>query len=122
MEVTSLGLNLKMHFYEIHDADPELGTAVLLMHETDFDGQEFFELVKRARLLVKDAFEEESLSEAIANELERSEGFVHITDDKLIAAVQVDETDTETYLVQSGDATRSIYVESDDSEDPDRSN
>ncbi|MBI3521854.1 MAG: hypothetical protein HY071_01990 [Chloroflexi bacterium] len=103
-----------MFFYEIHDGDEDVGSAVLLMHEDQLEPLEFFALVKKARALIKDAYEEDSLSEAIANELQRSSGFVHITDDKLLASVNVDESDELTYLVQSDGGTRSVFLRADD--------
>ena len=103
-----------MYFYEIHEGDDDLGTAVLLSHEDRFSPEEFFRMVKKARLLVKDSFEEPSLSEAIANELERSSAFVHVTDERLLASVSVGETDTDTYLVASDEGVRTVYVESDE--------
>ncbi|HYK97647.1 MAG TPA: hypothetical protein VEU77_04585 [Candidatus Acidoferrales bacterium] len=99
-----------MFFYEIHDGDEDIGTAVLLGHERRFEPVEFFELVKKARLLVMDSFEEDSLSEAIANELQRSQGFVHVTDDLLVASVNVDESEENTYLVTEGGDARTIFV------------
>ena len=92
-----------MFFYEIHEGDEELGSAVLLAHERRLDPAEFFGLVKKARTLLLDSFEEESLAEAIANELARTAGFIHVTDELLIASVNVDEADEHTYLVDSGD-------------------
>src|SRR5438552_1669502 len=92
-----------MFYYEIHDGDEDLGTAVLLAHEQHFEPAEFFALVKKARTLLLDAYEEDSLSEAIANELARTEGFVHVTDDLLIASVNVDEAEERTFLVDGGD-------------------
>jgi hypothetical protein len=76
--------------------------------------EDFFRLVKRARDLVKDAFHEPSLSEAIANELERAHGFIHVTDERLLASVNVGETDRDTYLVASDEGVRTVYVESDE--------
>jgi len=101
-------------FYEIHDGDEDIGTAVLLGHERRFEPVEFFELVKKARLLVMDSFEEDSLSEAIANELQRSQGFVHVTDDLLVASVNVDESEENTYLVTEGGDARTIFVKRED--------
>src|ERR1700682_1089004 len=75
--------NAPMYFYEIHEPDDDLGTAVLLSHEDKFSPEEFFHMVKKARDLVKEAYEEASLPEAIANELESSSHFVHVTDDRL---------------------------------------
>lgn len=100
-----------MYFYEIHEGDEELGAAVLVAHSERFSAEEFFRLVKRARELVKDSFEEDSLSEAIANELQRSSRFIHVTDDRLLASVNVGESDEETYLVSSSDGVRTMYVE-----------
>ncbi|OLC50483.1 MAG: hypothetical protein AUI58_00725 [Chloroflexi bacterium 13_1_40CM_2_70_6] len=92
-----------MFYYEVHDGDEDLGTAVLLAHEQHFEPAEFFALVKKARTLLLDAYEEDSLSEAIANELARTEGFIHVTDDLLIASVNVDEAEERTFLVDGGD-------------------
>ncbi len=106
-----------MYFYEIHEGDDELGTAVLLAHEQAFSPGDFFELVKKARALLRDSYEEDTLSEAIANELERSHGFLHVTDDRLLASVNVGESDEDTFLVTSDDATRSVYVRREDLND-----
>ena len=103
-----------MFFYEIHEGDEEVGTAVLLGHEQRFDPVEFFDLVKRARAKVMDSYEEDSLSEAIANELQRGHGFVHVTDELLIASVNVDESDEDTFLVTEAEDTRTIFVRRDE--------
>ena len=103
-----------MYFYEIHEPDDDLGTAVLLSHEDRFSPEEFFHMVKKARDLVKDSFAEASLPEAIANELERSGHFVHVTDERLLASVSVGETDQDTFLVASDEGVRTVYVESDE--------
>lgn len=103
-----------MFFYEIHEGDEDVGTAVLLGHEQKFEPVEFFELVKRARMLVMDSYEEDTLSEAIANELQRSQGFVHVTDDLLVASVNVDETEENTFLVMEGDDARTVFVKRDE--------
>jgi hypothetical protein len=107
---------MQMFFYEIHEGDDELGTAVLLAHEHAFTPDEFFALVKKARALLSEAFEEDTLSEAVANELERSGGFIHVTDDRLLASVNVGETDADTFLVTSDEATRSVFVKGQDRE------
>lgn len=103
-----------MFFYEIHDGDEELGTAVLLGHEQRFDPIDFFGLVKKARALVMDSYEEDTLSEAIANELQRSHGFVHVTDDLLVASVNVDASDENTFLVAESEDDRTIFVRRDE--------
>jgi hypothetical protein len=99
-----------MHFYEVHEGDEEIGAAVLLAHDERMDPMEFFELVKRARALVRDAYEEDSLAEAIANELQRSGGFTHVTDDLLVASVNVDEKEENTYLLTEEGDTRTLFM------------
>ncbi|TMG53576.1 MAG: hypothetical protein E6H84_11350 [Chloroflexi bacterium] len=108
-----------MFFYEIHEGDEELGTAVLVAHERKFDPLEFFALVKKARTLLMDAFEENSLSEAIANELARAHGFIHVTDDLLVASVNVDETEEGTFLLSEDGGDRSVFLSRDDIPDKD---
>ena len=103
-----------MFFYEIHEGDEDLGTAVLLAHERRFEPVEFFALVKKARVLLVDAYEEESLSEAIANELARTAGFIHVTDDLLVASVNVDVTEEGTFLVTEEAGDRSVFLSRDD--------
>jgi hypothetical protein len=98
-------------FYEIHEGDADVGTAVLVGHEEQFEPEEFFQLVKKVRTLLLDSFEEDSLSEAIANELQRSHGFIHVSDQLLLASVNVGETDKDTFLViDTGDA-RTIFIQ-----------
>ena len=103
-----------MFFYEIHEGDEDVGTAVLMGHEQRFDPDDFFALVKKVRKLVADTYEEDTLSEAIANELQRSHGFLHVTDDLLVASVSVGETDADTYLVTQGEDARTIFVKGED--------
>jgi len=100
-----------MFFYEIHEGDEEIGTAVLLAHEQKFDPQEFFTLVKKVRAQLLESYEEDTLSEAIANELQRSHGFVHVTDDLLVASVNVSDNEEDTFLVTDTGEARTIYVE-----------
>jgi hypothetical protein len=103
-----------MFYYEIHEGDQELGTAVLLAHERRFQPRDFFALVKKARALLVGSFEEDSLSEAIANELARTAGFIHVTDDLLVASVNVDETEEGTFLVTEEGGDRSVFLSRDD--------
>lgn len=98
------------YFYEIHEGDDELGTQVIVAHEKRFAPLEFLRLVKEARRKVVDTFEEDTLTEAIAVELERSHGFVYVSDDRLTAAVNVSDVEEETYLAATGDSHRSIYL------------
>ena len=103
-----------MFFYEIHEGDEDLGTAVLLAHERRFEPVEFFALVKKARALLVDSYEEDSLSEAIANELARTDEFIHVTDDLLVASVNVDITEEGTFLVTEEAGDRSVFLSRDD--------
>ncbi|MGH2492439.1 MAG: hypothetical protein ACRDF9_13130 [Candidatus Limnocylindria bacterium] len=107
-----------MHFYEIHEGDEEVGTAVLLAHETRIEPFEFFEIVKRARAFVLDSYEEDSLAEAIANELQRSGGFTHVTDNLLLASVNIDETEENTYLLTEQGDTRTLFTSREENGEP----
>jgi len=98
-------------FYEIHEGDEDVGTAVLLGHEQNFEPTDFFALVKKARAQVIESYEEDSLSEAIANELQRAHGFIHVTDDLLVASVNVDESEENTFLVIDGQDARTVFVQ-----------
>ena len=40
-------------------------------------------------------------------------GFVHVTDERLLASVSVGETDQDTFLVASEEGVRTVYVEGD---------
>src|SRR6266511_6486355 len=103
-----------MYFYEIHEGDEDVGAAVLLGHEERLEPIEFFALVKKSRALVLESYEEDSLAEAIANELQRSQGFIHVTDDLLVASVNVDETEKNTYLVIEGQDERMVFLSRED--------
>jgi hypothetical protein len=104
----------QVFFYEIHEGDEDLGSAVLLAHERRFEPLEFFALVKKARALLVDSYEDDSLSEGIANELARTAGFIHVTDDLLVASVNVDVTEVGTFLVSEEAGDRSVFLSGDD--------
>ena len=104
----------EMFFYEIHEGDDDLGSATLLAHERRFEPVEFFALVKKARALLVDSYEEDSLAEAIANELAHSAGFIHVTDELLVASVNVDVTEEGTFLVSEEAGDRSVFLSRDD--------
>jgi hypothetical protein len=105
-----------LYFYEIHEGDDELGTQVIVAHETRYQPLDFLRLVKQARAKVVGVFEEDTLTEAIAAELERSYGFTYVSDDRLTAAVNVSEDEGETFLAATGNGERSIYLSLDDTE------
>lgn len=87
-----------MYFYELSESDDEIFANVLLAHDSEYDEQEFLELVLEAREAVIATFEEESLIEAVASELEKRHGFTNV-DATLRAAVRVSSEDDATEIV-----------------------
>ena len=85
-----------MYFYELHEADDDLFSDALLVHEIEYDEEQFLELVLEAREAVLESFEEDSLVEAVAEELQRRHGFLYVDDSRLAAAVNVSVTEGET--------------------------
>ena len=88
-----------MYFYELHEGDEEVFSDVLLATDNEIDADEFFELVQSIRRSVQDTYEDDTLIEAIAAELERDHGFVFVSDDRLTAAVNVSVVDEENVLI-----------------------
>ena len=84
-----------MYFYELNESDDEIFANLLLAHDSEYDEQEFLDLVIEARDAVIKDFEEDSLIEAIAAELEKRHGFVHV-EGNLRAAVRVSAEEGET--------------------------
>lgn len=91
-----------MHFYEIHEGDEEVLLGVTLAHEEHFSPAEFLAMVEEVRGRVIESYEEESLVEAIALELERAHGFYPALDRHLRAAVTVSAEEGETALIPIG--------------------
>ena len=87
-----------MYFYELHEGDNDLFHDLLLAHETEIDPETFFALVQEIRERVVDDFEQDTLIEAIAEELERSHGFEPIWDSRLTAAVNVSRNAEDAFL------------------------
>jgi hypothetical protein len=85
-------------FYELHEGDDEVYSDVLLARDSEMSADEFFELVQAIRRRVQDSYEDDTLIEAIAVELERDHGFVFISDERLAAAVNVSTVDSENFL------------------------
>ena len=100
-------------FYELHEGATDLLTDALLVSEVEHGPTDFALLVERARAAVIDTFEEDTLVEAIARELERSHGFTYIGDEKLTASMSVGMEAQDTYLVDQSDEFRSMIVELD---------
>ena len=84
-----------VYFYELSESDDEILANLFLAHDSEYDEQEFLEIVLEAREAVLKTFEEDSLIEAVAAELEKRHGFVHV-DANLRAAVRVSAEEDET--------------------------
>ncbi len=102
---------MRLFFYELHEGATDLLTDALLVSQTEHSPEAFAELVERARRAVIETYEEDTLVEAIARELERSHGFTYIGDEKLTASMSVGLDSDDTFLVDQSDEFRSIIVE-----------
>jgi hypothetical protein len=102
----SLRDNLPLYFYELHEGDEDVFIDVLLAHEMEYDDQEFLELVLASRARLVDSFEEDSLTEAIARDLETRHGFLVIDDRAMTVAVNVSAEEGETQVVSAGTGSR----------------
>jgi hypothetical protein len=87
-----------VYFYELREGDDDIFADVLLVREEEMDADSFFELIQSIRHRVQDTFEQDTLIEAIAEELERDHGFIAITDDRLTASVNVSKIEDDNYL------------------------
>lgn len=101
-----------MFFYELHEGDDEVYSDVLVVSESEWEPEEFFELVQRVRRDVQDTYHQDTLSEAIAAVLERDHGFVFVSDDRLVASVNVSTQEEDNFL-----ADISLDDEDDDDDD-----
>ena len=72
---------------------------MLLSHDSEFDEEEFLAMVLEGRGAVLERFEEDTLSEAIAAELARHQGFLVVDDRQLRVAVSVSAEEGETAVV-----------------------
>ena len=102
---------MPLFFYELHEGATDLMTDALLVSDRDHTPEQFEAIVKAARTAIIDTFEEDTLVEAIARELERSHGFTYIGDDKLRGSMSVGMGDEDTFLVEPTDEFRSIVAE-----------
>ena len=89
-----------MFFYELHEGDDEVYSDVLVASESEWEPQEFFELIQRVRHDIQDAYEQDTLIEAIATVLERDYEFIFVSDDRLTAAVNVSTQEADNFLAQ----------------------
>jgi hypothetical protein len=102
-----------VYFYELSESDDEIFANLLLAHDAEYDEQEFLELVLEAREEVLKSFEQDSLIEAVAAELERRHGFVHI-EASLRAAVRVSVEEGQTAVTAVDERAASVPAEADD--------
>ena len=102
---------MPLFFYELHEGATDLMTDALLVSERDHTPGEFERMVQSARTAVLDTYEEDTLVEAIARELERTHGFTYLSDEKLRASMSVGVEEEDTYLVEQSGEFRSIVVE-----------
>ena len=89
-----------MFFYELHEGDNEIYSDVLVVSESEWEPDEFFELVQSIRRRIQDIYIQDTLIEAIAVELERDHGFIYVSDDRLAAAVNVSTEESENFLAE----------------------
>ncbi|HEY3523913.1 MAG TPA: hypothetical protein VGK63_09420 [Candidatus Limnocylindrales bacterium] len=87
-----------MYYYELHEGDEDLFSDILLAREEEIDPDEFFELVQSIRHRVQDRYEDDTLIEAIAVELEREHGFRALFDSRLTASVHVSTEEEQNYI------------------------
>jgi hypothetical protein len=101
----------RLSFYELHEGATDLMTDALLVSERDHTPEEFARMVESARAAILETYEEDTLVEAVARELERNHGFTYIGDEKLRASMSVGIEEGETYLVDQSPEFRSMVVE-----------
>jgi hypothetical protein len=102
---------MQLFFYELHEGATDLMTDALLLSERDHTPAQFEAMVKAARAAIIDTFEEDTLAEAIALELERNHGFTYVSDEKLRASMSVGMEEEDTYLVEQSGEFRTIVAE-----------
>jgi len=88
-----------LYFYELHEGDEEVFSDVLLARDDEMDADDFFDLVQSIRRRIQDSYEDDTLIEAIAAELQREHEFTFISDERLTATVNVSTVEEENILV-----------------------
>jgi hypothetical protein len=102
---------MPLYFYELHEGPTDLMTDALLVSERDHTPAEFASMVQEARRAVVETYEEDTIVEAVARELERSHGFTYISDEKLRASMSVGAEEEDTFLVEIAPEFRSLVAE-----------
>jgi hypothetical protein len=90
-------------FYELHEGDDDVFSDLLLVSDEEMDPEDFYELVQSVRERVQDTYEDDTLIEAIARELEREHGFTFVSDARLTASVHVSTNEDENRLISLDD-------------------
>ena len=106
-----------MFFFELHEGDNEIYSDVLVVSESEWEADEFFQLVQSIRRRIQDIYTQDTLVEAIAMELERDHGFIFVSDDRLAASVNVSTEESENFLAEL--EVDLADAEEDDDEDED---
>jgi hypothetical protein len=104
-------------FYELHEGDNDVFTDVIVVSESEWEPEEFFELVQSIRRRIQDTFIHDTLSEAIAVELEREHGFIYVSDDALVASVNISLDDSENFLARTAVELADADEDEDDDDD-----
>ena len=104
---------MALFFYELHEGASDLLTDAILISDRRYTPDAFADVVRAARRAVVETFEEDTLVEAVARELERSHGFTYVGDEKLAASMSVGLEEDETYLVEASSEFRSLLVDLD---------
>lgn len=112
-------LGVTVFFYELHEGDDDVFADLLLARETEMSPDVFFQTVQEIRRLVQDTFEQDTLIEAIAEELERDHGFIFISDARLTAAVNVSTDEADNFLADLDDEGDEVEFDGDDLEETD---
>ena len=102
---------MTLFFYELHEGASDLTAEAILVSERAISGEAFADMVRVAREAVLETFEEETLVEAVARELERAHGLTYVSDERLRASMSVGIEDEDTYLVDSSEEFRSLVVD-----------
>ena len=102
---------MPLFFYELHEGPTDLMTDALLVSERDHTPAQFAEMVQVARRAIVETYEEDTIVEAVARELERSHGFTYISDEKLRASMSVGTEEEDTFLVETSTEFRSLVAE-----------
>ncbi|MHB8460110.1 MAG: hypothetical protein ACYDAK_08290 [Candidatus Limnocylindrales bacterium] len=111
---------MSVYFYELHEGDGDVFADLMLARDEEMDAEEFFRTVQEIREQVIESHEHDTLIEAIADELERNHGFIHVSDERLTAAVNVSRDPDETFLADL-EGTAAGGDDDDDDDDPEGS-